>query len=96
VIEETTSAADFGMFAPLMDEDGRLRPGIHPDIHTAIPVWDTRQLPASALLALPALPRELEYRLVDYDLVLWDVEADLIVDVLPFAVAHPEGDAIYR
>ena len=45
---------------------------------------------------LPTLPTELEYRIAGYDLVLWDVSADLIVDVLPYAMAHPGSDAIYR
>src|SRR6266540_2440432 len=96
VIRETTSAADVGKAVPLMDEDGRVLPGIHPEINMPFPAWETRELPASTLFMLPTLPRELEYRVVDYDLVLWDVSADLIVDVLPYAVAHPASDAIYR
>lgn len=96
VIRETTSAADLGMAAPPMDENGRLLPGIHPAIHAPFPAWETRELPASTLFMLPTLPPELGYRLVDYDLVLWDVSADLIIDVLPYAVAHPASDAIYR
>lgn len=96
VIRETTSAADFGMFAPLMDEEGRLLPGLHPGINGPLPFLESREVPGSTLLMLPTLPPELEYRLVDYDLVLWDVTADLIIDVLPYAVAHPASDAIYR
>jgi hypothetical protein len=96
VIRETTSAADVGKAVPLMDEDGRVLPGIHPGIHTPFPVWEMRELPASTLFMLPTLPPELEYRVVDYDLVLWDVTADLIIDVLPYAVPHPASDAIYR
>lgn len=37
--------------------------------------------------SLPALPPELEYRLVGRDLVLIDSHANLIVDILPFAIA---------
>lgn len=37
--------------------------------------------------ALPALPPELQYRMVGADLVLIDVHASLIVDILPNAVA---------
>ncbi len=96
IIRGATSATDFGLAGPLMDEDGRLLPGVHPGIHAPLPIWDARELPASTLLMLPALPRELEYRIVDYDLVLWDVTADLIVDVLPYALAHPANDAMYR
>jgi len=96
VIRETTSPADFGMFAPLMDEEGRLLPGLHPGINGPLPFLESREVSASTRLMLPTLPPELEYRIVDYDLVLWDVTADLIVDVLPYAVAHPASDAIYR
>lgn len=38
---------------------------------------------------LPALPQELEYRLVGRDLVLLDISASLVVDFLPNALAGP-------
>jgi hypothetical protein len=43
-------------------------------------------MPPDMLALLPPLPRELEYRFVHRDLVLWDVRADLIVDVLRDAI----------
>jgi hypothetical protein len=46
-----------------------------------------------ALLAvLPALPEELEYRFIGRDLVLVDVHADLIVDVLKDALPVPGAE----
>jgi hypothetical protein len=39
--------------------------------------------------ALPALPDELQYRVVDRDLVLVDVHADLVVDILRDALPAP-------
>jgi hypothetical protein len=42
--------------------------------------------PPTLLLVLPTLPDELEYRFVTHHLILRDVEANLIVDVLPNAV----------
>ena len=42
------------------------------------------------LAALPSLPPELQYRLVGDTLVLIDLHADLIVDVLPYALADTE------
>lgn len=42
--------------------------------------------PPSLLLNLPKLPTELEYRIVDHDLVLHDVKADLVVDFVPGAI----------
>jgi hypothetical protein len=44
-------------------------------------------MPNRVLCELPALPEELEYRFVNRDLVLWDMHADVIVDVLPDALA---------
>lgn len=96
VMEETSSPSDLGGVAPLMDEDGRLLAGAHPGIHTPFPAWETREVATSTLFMLPTLPRELEYRIVGYDLVLWDVSADLIIDVLPYAMPHPQSDVMYR
>jgi hypothetical protein len=42
--------------------------------------------PDCVLMALPALPYELQYRLVYGDLVLFDVDLGLVVDVLPNAL----------
>ena len=43
----------------------------------------------SVLAALPPLPPELEYRFVGADLVLIDIPANLVVDVLPGALPVP-------
>jgi hypothetical protein len=40
-------------------------------------------MPPTLLLNLPQLPPELEYRIVGHDLVLRDVGANLIVDIVP-------------
>lgn len=48
-------------------------------------VWNHRVWPA-LLAALPPLPDELEYRFVDRDLVLVDLHADLVVDILSDAL----------
>jgi hypothetical protein len=42
--------------------------------------------PPALLPLLPALPEQVEYRIVGRDLILRDVEANLIVDVLPDAM----------
>lgn len=63
---------------PQAQVDGRIPPGRH------VRVWP-------ALLAvLPALPEELEYRFIGWDLVLVDVHADLIVDILKNALPVPD------
>jgi hypothetical protein len=66
---------------PEVQVNGRIPPGRH------VRAWP-------ALLAvLPALPEELEYRFIGRDLVLVDVHADLIVDILKDALPAP-GDAL--
>ena len=42
--------------------------------------------PPTLLANLPKLPAELEYRIVDRELVLLDTKANLIVDLLPNAL----------
>ena len=42
--------------------------------------------PATLLPLLPALPEQLEYRVVQHYLVLRDIEANLILDFMPNAV----------
>jgi hypothetical protein len=49
-----------------------------------IPLQST---PASLLINLPPLPKELEYRIADRALVLRDKDANLIVDYIPDAIA---------
>lgn len=44
-------------------------------------------VPPQLLSALPAIPAELQYRIVGHALVLWDHHADLIVDILSDAFA---------
>jgi hypothetical protein len=50
---------------------------------------DTEPLPTvppNLLAALPKLPEDLEYRVVHKDLILRDVHANIIVDVMPNAI----------
>jgi len=46
------------------------------------------------LSALPALPPELQYRFVDRDLVLIDIDANLVVDVLPDALPKEAAPSV--
>ena len=63
---------------PEIQAGDRIPPGRH------VRVWP-------ALLAtLPPLPDELEYRFVGWDLVLVDVHADLILDILRDALPKPD------
>jgi hypothetical protein len=49
----------------------------------AIPLTTT---PPTLLLELPKLPQDLVYRIVGHDLTLQDIEARLIVDLIPNAI----------
>jgi hypothetical protein len=62
------------------DEEGSL------EVHSAIPAgrWNYTWQPI--VRALPELPPELEYQFIGRHLVLVDIRANLVVDVLRFAV----------
>jgi hypothetical protein len=49
----------------------------------------SRAVPPLLLQALPPLPGGIEYRIVEGDLVLWDVHPDIVIDVLPDAFRVP-------
>jgi len=46
-------------------------------------------MPPHLLAVLPALPQELQYRFVGRDLVLIDLDANLVIDMLPDAIPRP-------
>lgn len=48
-------------------------------------------MPSTILLHVPELPPELEYRIINKDLIIRDREANLIVDILRNAVTPPAG-----
>ena len=63
------------------DEDGDPPP---PPLVNGTFAWRTAiATPGCVLATLPSLPEELQYRFVGRDLVLVDIEANLVVDVLP-------------
>lgn len=62
-------------------------PDFVPRVNTLYPtMFPLGTFPASLLRVLPALPHQLEYRIVTHHLILRDVEANVIVDVLPNAI----------
>jgi len=60
-----------------------------PTIHEPFPWSLGSAMPAALLPALPPLPGELQYRFADRDLVLIDIHADLVVDILKNALPVP-------
>jgi hypothetical protein len=72
------------------DDDRRTalsRPIVHDQFD-----WGAGSFMAFCILAvLPELPEELQFRFVERDLVLVDIDADLIIDVLPDALPATES-----
>lgn len=69
------------------DEDERPPAGWAPVVNGTLDWFSTGATPHSILEALPELPDELQYRFVGLDLILLDMDANLIVDILPAAVS---------
>jgi hypothetical protein len=69
------------------DEDERPPAGWKPAVNGTLDWFATGATPHGILEALPDLPDELQYRFVGLDLILLDVDANLIVDILPAAVS---------
>jgi hypothetical protein len=57
-------------------------------INEPIPRWAMKSIPAALLQRLPPLPAEVEYRVVGDALVLWDLDAEIVIDALPGAFAN--------
>ena len=56
--------------------------------------WNYNAMPPTILLHIPQLPAELDYRIVNRDLIIRDVEADVIVDVLRDVISLPTRSAV--
>ena len=74
-----------------MNEDGeRCRPAV---VNGRFSWRTAAATPPYVLAVLPTLPGELQYRFVGPDLVLVDIAANFIIDVLPDALdVAPHGD----
>jgi hypothetical protein len=64
-------------------EPVHVHPAVNQPYPQKVPLQST---PPTLLIHLPLLPKEMEYRLMDKNLVLLDVRANLIVDYLPNAI----------
>ncbi len=66
-------------------------PNFTPVVNTVYPTGVLATFPASLLPLLPTLPKEIEYRIVSRYLILRDIEANTIVDIMPNAVPEETG-----
>jgi hypothetical protein len=62
------------------------RGGRRPDVNDEFPWVRGAAMPYSLIVALPRLPATLEYRFLDRDLILLDVDLGIVVDILPDAL----------
>jgi hypothetical protein len=79
--EEQGTLADYAArreFLPLHN-------GMHPRINASYPGDVLRELPQFIGNWLPVVPWDIEYRVFERDLVLWDAHAQIVVDFLPDA-----------
>ena len=94
IIAESLAGRDVEEFLrELLDEGLAGGTPVHPKVYDQFPDWASQAMPVVLLLRLPALPDDVQYRIVDRDLVLLDTHANLIIDVLPDAFAPPHSFA---
>ena len=73
----------------LADIDDEGTSGPSPKVHLRLPVTaQMATMPPALLKVLPPLPKELEYRILGRYLIIRDVDASLILDYIPAAVAR--------
>lgn len=76
--------------APVLNARGDAQeelPDFIPQVNQIYPTdYPLATFPASLLPLLPRLPRELEYRIVSNYLILRDIEANVIIDLMPHAI----------
>jgi len=91
-----------GVFRQLMSSSFKADEGkqIHQSLRRAEPVKDVnvrvnqpypeavplQSMPPTLLQNLPELPKDLDYRIIDHDLILRDVQANLVIDIIPDAI----------
>jgi hypothetical protein len=85
IVAEALSGRDVEALLTELNEEHPWMHGLHPVVNEPYPTGASHAVPAVLLQHLPGLPEDLEYRILDHDLVLWDLHADLVVDFVPFA-----------
>jgi hypothetical protein len=93
VINETYAGRDLtAMLAELPEEYPPAPACTWPVVNQPYPPAASHEVPSLLLQALPPLPDDLEYRILDRHLVLWDGHANLIVDFIPYAFGPETTD----
>jgi hypothetical protein len=83
--EEYPECEILGLISLITDDapETSIRPRVNMSYPAGAPV---STMAPRLLRVFPALPDELQYRFVDQDLILWDVHANLVVDVVANAI----------
>jgi hypothetical protein len=58
-------------------------------VNEPLPAWAMETVPDTLLARLPPLPPAIEYRIVGESLVLWDADAEILIDALPDVLVIP-------
>ena len=77
---------DIAALSAIDDEEGDVPELLRLAVNRSLPWGVAGTIWPAAVHGLPELPRELEYRFIGRDLVLLDVRANLVVDVLELAI----------
>lgn len=101
LIADALDAGGIGNFLEIIEDGNFVR--VIPTVNGDYPAGASISfMPTCLLAALPPLPKELEYRFLSRDLILWDVHAGLIVDFVPHAIPEttilpcPSADNVDR
>jgi hypothetical protein len=86
IVADSLNGVDIESLLQDLYEDCEMPLGYRAQVNTGYPQWATHEMPFVLLTVLPELPAGIQYRLIDHDLLLWDVDADVIIDVLPDAL----------
>jgi hypothetical protein len=91
VITNALIGVDLELMLADLYEDCDVPADYRPQVNAAYPDSASHAMPPVLLAALPRLPEGIQYRLINRDLMLWDANADVIVDVLPDALPFVES-----
>jgi len=85
LVTESIGERDGEAFLVELNQGEPLPRGLHPTVNEAYSMSRVFRLPAEVRLGLPLLPAELDYRVAAHDLLLWDIDAGIVVDFVPDA-----------
>lgn len=86
IIAERLAGRDVEGFLIALHEEHPSMHGVRPTVNGPFISGASQEMPTVLLHALPALPTDVEYRIVNHDLVLWDIHANLVIDFVPDAL----------